>query len=188
MSYLVLLSILFLSSHCIAKPIASKERELPKGWHTSGSKPGSYSMGLDENRSPDNSRPATIESVDKLINGFGTLMRNIPADSFRGKKVRMSGFMRSEHVERWAGFWLRIDCAGEERYTADDKRKGEFDNMSNRSVKGTTGWKEYEVVLYVHPTASNIAFGALLNGTGQVWFDKVKLEIVADDVPSTNMR
>ena len=137
---------MFLPSRCIARPVAAKERELPKGWHTAGSKPEraivwgwmNTAARIIAGRQP-------LFLLEKSIRGFGTFMTNVPADSFRGKKIRLSGVMRSEHVEQWAGFWLRIDCKGEDRYT-DETIKGEFDNMSGRPVKGTTGWKAYEVV------------------------------------------
>lgn len=33
--------------------------------------------------------------------------------------------------------------------------------------------------------ASLIAYGALLNGAGQIWFDNITFEIVDDNVPTT---
>lgn len=152
---------------------------LPAGWHVAGSNPGSYDMGLDEKGGIDKGKCATIQSKDSTINGFGTLMQSVSADSFKGKMVRMSGYIKSADVKEWAGFWMRIDLKNQEM--------GDFDNMENRSVKGSTDWKKYEIVLHVDTGAVNIAYGALLSSTGKIWFDKMNIEIVPDSTPSTNM-
>ena len=62
-----------------------------------------------------------------------------------------------------------------------------FDNMSDRPIVGTTDWKKYDIVLDVPNNASNIAFGALLSGTGQIWFEKLTFEIVDTSVKTTGL-
>jgi hypothetical protein len=57
--------------------------------------------------------------------------------------------------------------------------------MQNRPIKGTTGWKRYEIVLDVPQSSQSIAFGVLLSGAGTVWVDDLNFEIVAKDVPET---
>jgi hypothetical protein len=52
-------------------------------------------------------------------------------------------------------------------------------------VKGNTEWTKYEIVLEVPETTKNIAFGALLHGTGQIWFDNLNFEVADNSVPST---
>ena len=86
--------------------------------------------------------------------------------------------MKSQGVADWAGFWLRVDQEGSEQSLS-------FDNMHDRPIKGTTDWKKYEIVLDVPNNASNIAFGALLAGTGQIWFANINFEIVDNSVPTT---
>lgn len=61
-----------------------------------------------------------------------------------------------------------------------------FDNMPARSVKGTTDWKQYEVVLDVPTEAVSVIIGTFLSGKGQMWAGDLKLKIVGSDVPSTN--
>jgi len=59
------------------------------------------------------------------------------------------------------------------------------DGKKDRSVKGTTAWTKYEIVLDVPLQATNLAYGALLSGTGQIWFDHLKFEVVDNSVPTT---
>ncbi len=63
----------------------------------------------------------------------------------------------------------------------------QLDNMENRSIKGTTDWHKYEVVLDVPPESVNIAFGILLQGKGQAWLSDVQFEVVGLDVPVTSI-
>ncbi len=152
--------------------------DTPTGWFNAGSKPKSYEMGIDKGAGQDGKNAATIKSIDKKIDGFGTLMQQCKPDKYLGKRVRMTGFVKSENVTAWAGLWLRVDQSGSQQPLS-------FDNMGDRPIKGTTGWTKYEIVLDVPSNASLIAYGALLDGTGQIWFDSITFEVVGDNVPTT---
>ena len=154
--------------------------DLPKGWFKAGSDPAKYEMGVDKGAGQDGKNAATIQSTEKSISGFGTLMQNCSPEKYAGKRVRMTGYMKSKDVAESAGFWFRIDAKG-------SKEPSNFDNMNSRPIKGTTDWKKYEIVLDVASDASNLAYGALISGTGQIWFDNITFEIVDNSVPSTNM-
>ena len=144
----------------------------PPGWFTAGNRPQDYNMGVDQKNI------ATIKSVAPEIKGFGTLMQECRPTKYSGKRVRMSGFVKSENVADWAGMWFRVDQANSQMPLS-------FDNMQDRAIKGNTDWKKYEIVLDVPENASKLAFGALLSGTGQIWFKDFSFEIVDDSVPVT---
>jgi hypothetical protein len=158
---------------------------IPAGWFAAGNSPDKYEMGIDKGTGIDGSNAATIKSIAANIQGFGTLMQQFkPGDKYLGKRIRLSGMLKSKDVSEWSAMWLRID-------TRESVKRAVFDNMhdggNDRSVKGTTGWKKYEIVLDVPDNATNVAFGVLLAGTGQVWFDNLKFEIVGMDVPFTGI-
>ena len=171
----------------VAKSHAQQPKlEVPTNWYIAGSKPNSYEMGIDKGKGQDGKNAATIKSIDQMIDGFridgfGTLMQDSKPDKFLGKRVRMIGFMKSENVTDWAGFWLRVDQAGSQQALA-------FDNMQDRAITGTTDWKKYEIVLDVPKNASRLAYGALLSGTGQIWFDRLTFEIVDKSVKTTGAK
>lgn len=152
--------------------------DLPKGWIVAGSEPKSYEMGIAKGEGQDGRNCATIKSIKKEIRGFGTLMQKTGTGLFLGKRIRMSAFVKSVNVADWAGLWFRVDEL--ERSTPQS-----FDNMQDRPIKGTTEWKKYEIVLDVPEKAHALAFGALLGGTGQIWFDDIQFEIVEKSVPTT---
>ena len=116
--------------------------DLPKGWFKAGSDPAKYEMGVDKGAGQDGKNAATIQSTEKSISGFGTLMQNCSPEKYAGKRVRMTGYMKSKDVAESAGFWFRIDAKG-------SKEPSNFDNMNSRPIKGTTDWKKYEIVLSV---------------------------------------
>lgn len=153
---------------------------LPKGWFRAGSKPQEYEMVLDKQivRSGKASLMLKFKGTD--ASGFGTVMQNVGPDKYMGKRIRLSGYIKTTDAAQ-ASFWLRVD--GKER----EKSSLAFDNMGNRSVSGTQEWKKYEIVLDVAQEAMNIAFGVMLIGKGQMWADDLQIEIVGKDVPVTDM-
>ena len=166
----------------IAMTVTVLSFDLPKAWLKAGDKPNSYDMGIDKGAGQNGTNAATIQSRDKKIDGFGTLMQNCLPVNYLGKRIKMSGFLKTKDVAEWSGFWLRIDQKG------SDETLG-FDNMhdgkKDRSIKGTTDWTKYEIVLDVPLKATNIAYGALLVGTGKIWFDNLKFEVVDNTIPTT---
>lgn len=165
----------------IGTTLALLSFDKPSGWFNAGSKPQSYEMGIDKGVGQSGKNAATIKSKDSRIDGFGTLMQQCSPDKYLGKRVRMTGYVKSENVTTWAGLWLRVDQSGSQQPLS-------FDNMGNRPIKGTTGWKKYEIVLDVPSNSTLIAFGALLDGTGQIWFDNISFEIVDNSVQTTDIK
>ena len=156
--------------------------DLPTGWFKAGSDPKSYEMGIDKGAGQNGKNAASIKSTDKKIKGFGTLMQDCLPDKYLGKRIRLSGLVKTKDVIDWSGLWLRIDKKGSETSLGFDNM---HDGKKDRSIKGTTDWTKYEIVLDVPLEASNIAFGALLVGTGQIWFDNLAFEIVDNSIPTT---
>lgn len=152
-------------------------------WFKAGTLPNSYIMGSDHKVLRSGSSSACIQSKDvAVINGFGTLMQTVAPDRYKGHRVRLSGYAKSDNIEGWAGFWMRVD-------TEKDIPNHilAFDNMQRRPIVGTTDWQYYAVVLDIAEESSNIAFGFLLGGKGTIWVDDLNLEIVSEDIPVTDL-
>ncbi len=146
-------------------------------WTYWQNEPEKYEMNLEKNPEFGNQNIFTIKSVKSEIKGFGTLMKTIKSDLYKGKTVKMTGYVKAENVKSWAGMWMRVDY-----YSSNVLA---FDNMEKRGIKGTTEWKKYEVVLFVPAEATSISYGVLLDETGQIWFKDITLEVVGDTVPET---
>jgi hypothetical protein len=161
----------------LPKAMADTVAGMPIGWiRTPAGNAERYSMRVDSAVKHSGNTSATVKFLCGDPDGFGSLAQSIAADEYLGKRIRLSGWLKTENAAD-AGLWMRLD---------GDRRTLGFDNMMPRAVKGTTDWKRYEVVLDVPQETINILFGTLLSGTGQVWVDDMKLEVVGNDVPTTN--
>jgi hypothetical protein len=149
---------------------------VPSGWSLAGNSPASYRTGLDRAAMPGGAPSAYLASTQAKVAGFGTLMQTINAQNYLGKRVRLRGWVKSQDAADWAGLWMRVDKS---------KTMVAFDNMQDRSIKGTQAWNSYDIVLDVPSDATAISFGILLAGTGEVWLNDVTLEVVDNDTKTT---
>jgi len=149
---------------------------VPKGWLTSirergvpsGQTEEGFSVGKDTTQSHSGSASGTILSTSDDVGSFRSLTQGIRADAYRGKRIRLRGFLRSKDVNKSAGLWMRVDAID---------RQQEEGFGENRPL-GTTDWKPYSVVLDVPVDAAAIFFGVRMTGTGQIWIDDLGLEKV----------
>jgi len=154
---------------------------VPEGWILAGTAPQDYQVSVLPEKREGNNVVLLESGANPDPSKFGTLSQYCSADQYLGKRVRMTGYLKSENVKNWAGMWFRVD---------DSKQKDlslSFDNMSDRPIKNTTDWKKYEIVLDVPQQAGAMAFGVLLEGSGKVWISGISFEVVDQSVPTTNM-
>ncbi len=152
---------------------------MPNGWRITpeDSKAANYRLTVDNSTKHGGAASARISGMCADNEGdWASLAQSIQADEFRGRRVRLTGWLKTDGVNK-AGLWMRVDG---NRHTLG------FDNMDDRAVTGTSDWKQYSVVLDVPAEAVNIYFGTLVQGAGNVWADDFKLETVGSDVAATN--
>lgn len=158
---------------------AGEDNKIPKGWFAAGSNPSEYEMGIDSTTFQNGQFSVYLKSKNPKSNEFGTLMQSISAENYLGKRIMLSGYIKSENIEGWGAIWMRID--------GKDENQLGFDNMYNRAVKGTNDWKKYEIVLDVPSNSKSINYGILLGGFGKIWADNLNLKLVDESVPVTNL-
>ncbi len=154
--------------------------DLPQGWFKDGKAPRQYRAGVDAEVSLSGGRSAYLQSWTAVPPIYGTLMQRLDAERWRGKRVRLAGWLRTrevDHDDGWAGLWMRVD--------GPDGRAYAFDNTSEAPVRGTSGWSRVAVVLDIDDSAEAVAFGFMLVGSGRAWADDLAFEEVGDDVPVT---
>ncbi len=149
----------------------------PKHWVMTGAAPADYALDVTDEVF-EGKRVVRLRSVAEPAPAFGAFCQTIAASAYLGKRVRLSGALRTVEVGGWAGLWMRVDGS----------HAGEilgFDNMEQRAVTGTTRWQRHAVVLHVDPRARTIVFGALLVGEGDLRVADLVFEEVAADVAVT---
>ena len=151
-----------------------------KGWILSGSNPNNYQMGIDHNIVHGGKASGYLQSRTVIEKDeFATMMQQFKADNYRGKRIKLSCFVKSEEVQQFAGMWMRIDNQSGDVL--------QFDNMSNRPIVGTQEWNYCSIVLNVPKESAIISFGVLLQGKGKVWVDQFAFNEVTDDTETTNL-
>lgn len=150
-----------------------------KEWIMTGTAPEKYEMGIDHKTYNMGTKSATIKSiVDEFeVDEFATIMQQFSAKNFLGKRVRFSGFVKTQDVIGWCGLWMRIDSALSVAL--------KLDNMQGRPIVGTTEWNHYACVLDVPESAAILNIGILLTGKGQVWLDNINFQEVDYNTPTT---
>lgn len=156
----------------------SEKNEI-KGWIVTGTAPEKYHLRLDDKIFHMGSKAAHIQSIadDYTPEEYGTIMQQVSARSYVGKRMRFSGFIKSKNVEGWCGLWMRIDNGSGTTL--------KLDNMQTRPITGSTEWNYYSCVLDIPESAAIINAGALLIGKGQVWFDNADFQEVDQHTPTT---
>jgi len=150
----------------------------PAGWFLGGDD-SEYRAGEDVSRRPGGYGylSATLQSITAQPMNFGLLKQTIRADEFRGRRVRLTGYIKTaERNDGTAHLWMRVNAG-------DGSARADY--MLTRPVLPGTDWTSYSVVLDVPANAVGITFGLGLVGAGQAWLDDVKLEVVGHDVAVT---
>ena len=148
-----------------------------KGWIVAGSAPQQYEFGT-EPASGIGGTSAYIKAKSVTLIGFGTLMQEVAADNYRGQRLKVSAFMKTQNAAS-AQLWMRID--GKNGTILG------FYNMDDQPVTGTKDWKRYSVVLDVPEDSKDVALGYFLNGVGQAWAADFKLVSVNKGTPVSIM-
>jgi hypothetical protein len=132
------------------------------------------------NNDPANNYEATLSADARFEGQYGALVRRVTpnrgqsefggliqvarAAPWRGQRVLMRAWIKTLQADA-GGMWLRIDAANTSLA---------MDNMGNRTIKGTTGWSQYEIVLDVPQEAEYLVYGVLLLGGGVLDIDNVE--------------
>ena len=152
------------------------KNEIAAGWGRTGNALDSYIFGVDKKINSEGSKSAFIVSVEDEIDGFSGLIQFSDATPFIGKKIKMTGYAKSENIEDWAGFWLRID--GKKKDDGERPEMLGFDNMEDRPIKGNTDWTKYEIEMEVPKESVELFYGSILVGKGKIWIDNISFEEV----------
>ncbi len=102
-----------------------------------------------------------------------------PLSRVRGKRIRVSGWIKTNNVRECAGLQMYAYGAGGEALASDEM-------ICVRPIHGTTDWRKYEMVQDIPPDATKIFLSAALFCSGEIWTDDFQVEVVGNDVPLTD--
>lgn len=152
-------------------PIA-REKQIAPGWTAAES--SNYQAAIDRKIAHGGRGSILLKSINPDSQGYAVRQR-IRADSWRGKRLRFSGYIKTDQVQGGGALWLRIDMAN-----------GDYvlDGMLERSGGD---WTRVEIVAAIPVDATGISFGARMIGKGQMWADDLAFEIAPPKAPTTTI-
>lgn len=145
--------------------------QAPAAWLLDGSDAERYRLRLDRDVARSGEASLRLEARgNRRTREWAVAVQMLDASVFRGKKVRLSGWLRTDDAGS-GHLWMRIDgiIEGEAALIA-------VDNMEKRFLEGTRDWTAREVVLEVPPESVTILFGVMITGDGAVWADDLEIE------------
>lgn len=171
-------SLLALGVAALVAPAAARA-QVPAGWRAVTDGSGDYTVSSDGSRRDGGQgfAGATIKANVAEPSGSAMLAQSIRADAYRGKRIRLSGYLKTIGVdEGTAALFMRVDGDGVVQTS---------DYMQDRPMMFTTDWRKEDIVLDVPRDAIGITYGFVLGGSGQAWLDEVAIEVVGNDVATT---
>jgi hypothetical protein len=151
----------------------------PSGWFKAGNRYDNYDISTDNQNAQHGQKCGFIESVVDTTTGFGTLMQDCSEKNFKGKRIKMTGYVQSFGSETTlASMWIRVD-------DLDKRIIAEFDNMMDRPIIGTKLWTKCVIVFDVPESPCVVNYGLILDGTGKAWIDNISFEIVSSSTFKT---
>ncbi len=151
---------------------------LPAGWNFFGVSPDNYETGVDQSIRHGGKFSGFIRAKSDLLFGMGSLTQAIRPDQLPGKRIRLSGYVKTSSVTRDAALQLHFGGPG---YIID------IATTKSGDMNGTAEWKRYEIVVDVPPDTRRLTYGLLLKGGGQIWVDDLQIEMVDTDLPVTGL-
>jgi hypothetical protein len=119
-----------------------------------------------------------IRSVRPAPDTTGYLRTQLAPAPYLGKRVRLSGFVKTEFTDGAAALSIRVDGPGGARLARDA--------MYGRELRGTNDWKRCDVVVDVPSNATNIVLSMYAFGVGRALVDGLTFEVVGTGVPLTD--
>jgi hypothetical protein len=151
----------------------------PEGWLNRSTEPAAYEVVLDGTVKHGGKSSCRIQSKDSPPeNASAFLTQAFRAKEYRGKRVRLSGYIRAEGFDGEARMGMLV--FNEEALLARDHMR------DDRAVTGATDWRKVEIVLHAPEGSEAIQIYLEVRGKGKVWFDDLKLEPVGKDAKLTS--
>jgi RNA polymerase sigma factor (sigma-70 family) len=97
-----------------------------------------------------------------------------------GKHVRITAWLKTKDVQGWASAFVII--------LGIDGRHMQYDDMSDRPIRGTADWQQIEIVTDLPDEPCIIYFGPDLYGPGELWADDFQITLAETGTPITDDR
>jgi RNA polymerase sigma factor (sigma-70 family) len=143
--------------------------EVPENWMFLTSHPENFRYSADSQELFEKRKSVLLEGTPAQTVGFAILSQFEAAHKYINKKVKLSGYLKIEGIQEWAGLALQLGSGTEQLGIS---------NMRDNPLRGTSDWHYYELEAIVPENAQVLTWGIILVGTGKVWLSKCEIRIV----------
>ena len=148
------------------------------GWTVSGSAHGAYAIQLDSNNQREGHATLHLAPIADTHAGYASWLRSVDATPFRGKRVRISAFLKSRGQLRRSDAFGRVQGAS-------SPPDGNGLSGAVLPVTPNVDGKRTELIFDVPENGVSLQYGFGVAGSGSMWIDAAKVEIVGRDVELT---
>jgi RNA polymerase sigma factor (sigma-70 family) len=149
-----------------------------KGWTFRAGPSENFDWGIDTNMVYQG-KPCFFLKTESWIKGV--LQQAFEAYEYRGKRLRLSGFLKTEQVESsplWGSFKGGITLGLQIEGINEKLRQV---SAREHPLQGTHDWTRHELEVDVPQESISVEFGLVFTGRGQVWLSDVQLEVVDEN-------
>lgn len=143
-------------------------RTIATGWTAADS--SDYEAGIDHQVVRTGRGSLYLKSIGANAKDYAA-RQSIKADAYRGKRVRLTAWVKPDQAQQGGAPWLRVDFAN-----------GDYvlDGMLELTARSRTveGWAKCELVAQVPEDAVGITFGLRMIGKGEIWADDLAFDVV----------
>ena len=144
---------------------------VPANWSFLTAQPKMYRAGYDKVANSQTPRSVVIRSLNSSAEGFAGLSQKCDATPYRGQRVRISVWIKTDGVNGAAQFFFFVkDQAGVKLAQGGD------------GVGGSRYWRQYAAVVDVPEEAATLSYGMTLSGAGKAWFNDLQIDVVPNTV------
>ncbi|EGF25472.1 hypothetical protein RBWH47_03601 [Rhodopirellula baltica WH47] len=112
------------------------------------------------------------ETTPQSMN-VGSLRQVIDAERFAGKRIRLSGYLKTQEADL-AGLRIRINRPEGGQVT--------FAHVDSTRLEGTSDWQEVQMVADIPEDTTMMSIAVVLEGGGRLWADDLSLSVVDKSV------
>jgi carboxyl-terminal processing protease len=160
---------------CLARSTSS----LPvadEHWHLRETRKGIYEMTVVGARDALGSA-VSIRADSAPARVYGQAEYGVPIHSVAPQRISITADIRPRNIRERAAIWLRADRNGQPLLT----------EYAQIPARGTSDWQHQETGFVVPDGASSIAYGVLLQGSGEVFMQHLTVEATALPPPGTGL-
>ncbi len=157
------------ASATASAPVASAEpsggrhhHKIGSGWFLAGSAKDAYAAELDDNVRDGTGLSVAVRPVGDTRNNFVSLIKNVDASSYVGKKVRVTLRVKTDGLTGRAEAWARAQAP-------DSPTDGPGLGEGKAKLDPTADMKTYTLDLEVKSGARFIQYGVGVAGPGKFW-------------------